>query len=150
MCRQIGDDFRLSYAALWRALIFADVDGIRTHSAAMNAGDLYPLFASMLTLRPWERLQKRSFENLRTAGGDAVRSPSMHGQVQRVRIQRRCWPAPVMWSCGHHEPPLLGSRGGVLVGALLAPEATRPRKRSHSRCRNRLYIVCASMQPCGA
>lgn len=38
----------------------------------MNAGELYPIFASMLTLRPWARLQKRSFENLRTAGATEV------------------------------------------------------------------------------
>ena len=38
--KSITDSFRLEYAALWRALIFADADGIRRHSAAMNAGML--------------------------------------------------------------------------------------------------------------
>ena len=76
-CRQIGDDFRFRYAALWRALIFADVEGSRTHAAAMNAGDMYPVFASMLTLRPWERLKRRSFENLRTSGGAQVCPPAL-------------------------------------------------------------------------
>eukprot|EP00892_Ulva_mutabilis_P001947 jgi/Ulvmu1/11753/UM008_0167.1 len=68
--RQIGDEFRYRYAALWHALIFADIEAIREHATAMNAGEMYPLFASMLTLRPWARLQKRSFENLRTASGE--------------------------------------------------------------------------------
>ncbi|KAI8470915.1 MAG: ABC1 family-domain-containing protein [Monoraphidium minutum] len=53
--RVIDDEFRARYAALWRALVFADADGIREHAAAMNAGDLYPLFAAMLTQRPWEQ-----------------------------------------------------------------------------------------------
>jgi aarF domain-containing kinase len=36
--RRIDDDFRLEYAALWRALVFADVPGIERSSRAMNAG----------------------------------------------------------------------------------------------------------------
>jgi hypothetical protein len=43
--KQIDDDFRGEYAALWRSLVLADHEGIRRHSAAMNAGDAYVLFA---------------------------------------------------------------------------------------------------------
>jgi hypothetical protein len=43
--KQIDDDFRHEYAGLWRSLVLADHDGIRRHSAAMNAGDAYVLFA---------------------------------------------------------------------------------------------------------
>ncbi|GLC72431.1 hypothetical protein PLESTF_001246800 [Pleodorina starrii] len=50
------DSFRLSYAALWRSLIFADEAGIRRYSAAMNAGDAYDIFASMLTQRSWDQI----------------------------------------------------------------------------------------------
>jgi len=47
---------RIQYAKLWRSLILADVDGIKSASIAMNAGDSYQLFAGMLTNRPWEQV----------------------------------------------------------------------------------------------
>jgi len=55
-CRQISDSFRKSYALLWQSLIFGDAEGIKEHSQAMNAGDMYPLFAGMLTNRPWDEV----------------------------------------------------------------------------------------------
>ena len=54
--RSIDDDFRLQYAGLWHALIFADVEAITLHSTAMNAGHAVPLFAGMLTQRPWDEV----------------------------------------------------------------------------------------------
>jgi len=51
--RTVDDAFRLRYAALWRALIFADEAAIREHAGAMGAGHAVPLFAGMLTQRPW-------------------------------------------------------------------------------------------------
>eukprot|EP00879_Flechtneria_rotunda_P031719 GHRR01034673.1.p1 GENE.GHRR01034673.1~~GHRR01034673.1.p1 ORF type:complete len:438 (+),score=116.78 GHRR01034673.1:236-1549(+) len=54
--RQIDDDFRREYAALWQALILADKQGIKQHAESMNAGDAYPLFAAMLTMRPWDQV----------------------------------------------------------------------------------------------
>ena len=50
---------RIQYAKLWRALILADVDGIKSAAVAMNAGESYQLFAGMLTNRPWDKV--RSF-----------------------------------------------------------------------------------------
>jgi hypothetical protein len=55
--RQIDDEFRREYAALWRALIFSDKAGIKQHAESMNAGDAYPLFAAMLTMRPWDQVR---------------------------------------------------------------------------------------------
>ncbi|EFN51969.1 hypothetical protein CHLNCDRAFT_32749 [Chlorella variabilis] len=57
--RRLTDDFRLEYAGLWHSLVFADEAGIRKHSTAMNAGDAVPLFAGMLTQRPWEEITKK-------------------------------------------------------------------------------------------
>eukprot|EP00887_Chlorella_sp_A99_P007308 scaffold2.g7308.t1 len=57
--RQLDDTLRIEYAALWRSLIFADEEGIRRHSTALNAGSAYQLFAGMLTQRPWEVITKR-------------------------------------------------------------------------------------------
>lgn len=38
--------------------MFGDAAGIKEHATAMNAGDLYPLFAAMLTQRPWEQVRR--------------------------------------------------------------------------------------------
>jgi aarF domain-containing kinase len=51
--RRLSDAFRLEYAALWRALLLADVPGIEASARAMGAGGAVPLFASMVTQRPW-------------------------------------------------------------------------------------------------
>ena len=56
--RQLDDGLRLEYAGLWRSLIHADEAGIRRHCAALNAGDAVPLFAGMLTQRPWEEVSE--------------------------------------------------------------------------------------------
>jgi len=60
----IDNSLRWSYAALWHALIFADENGIKEHSAMMNAGDMYPIFASMLTLRPWNKIKQAASDHL--------------------------------------------------------------------------------------
>uniref|UniRef100_UPI00358FFE0D aarF domain-containing protein kinase 1 n=1 Tax=Myxine glutinosa TaxID=7769 RepID=UPI00358FFE0D len=46
--------FRLQYCRLWLALIRADIQAIERHSRALGAGDLFPLFACILTARPWK------------------------------------------------------------------------------------------------
>ncbi|XP_018431185.1 PREDICTED: uncharacterized aarF domain-containing protein kinase 1, partial [Nanorana parkeri] len=51
--QKLNDTFRLDYCRLWQALISVDMDGIRTYSQRMGAGELYPLFACMLTARSW-------------------------------------------------------------------------------------------------
>lgn len=62
-CRQLDDEFRREYAGLWKALFFADVEGIKDCSMKMNAGELYPLFASMLTMRPWEAITNPNLDH---------------------------------------------------------------------------------------
>ena len=62
--RVIDDALRAEYAGLWRALVFGDAAGIKAHAAAMGAGDLYPLFAAMLTQRPWEAIVDRRLDHL--------------------------------------------------------------------------------------
>lgn len=45
--------------------MFADVEGIKRHSLEMGAGeDLYTLFASVLTMRPWRKVIAKSIDHL--------------------------------------------------------------------------------------
>ncbi|CAG5115789.1 unnamed protein product [Candidula unifasciata] len=53
----LTDDFRVHYSKMWMAMINADTEGMKTHATALNVGDLYILFACMLTARSWESLQ---------------------------------------------------------------------------------------------
>ncbi|XP_039207535.1 aarF domain-containing protein kinase 1 isoform X3 [Crotalus tigris] len=54
----LTDSFRLDYCRLWQALIKADVKQIKQYSQRLGAGDLYPLFACMLTARSWESVNR--------------------------------------------------------------------------------------------
>ncbi|XP_017332116.1 aarF domain-containing protein kinase 1 isoform X1 [Ictalurus punctatus] len=46
-------EFRLNYCRLWQCLIKGDMKGIERYSRRLGAGDLYPLFACVLTGRSW-------------------------------------------------------------------------------------------------
>eukprot|EP00730_Choanoeca_flexa_P017886 TRINITY_DN8660_c0_g1_i4.p1 TRINITY_DN8660_c0_g1~~TRINITY_DN8660_c0_g1_i4.p1 ORF type:complete len:607 (+),score=96.02 TRINITY_DN8660_c0_g1_i4:101-1921(+) len=52
--RELSTEFRLSYCRLWRSLLEGDADKIKEHAECMNVGELYPLFAAMLTYKPWD------------------------------------------------------------------------------------------------
>lgn len=54
--QSLTDEFRVNYCKLWTSLIKADMEGIKKYSLAMNAGDMYPLFACMLTARSWKAI----------------------------------------------------------------------------------------------
>uniref|UniRef100_A0A7N8XC51 AarF domain-containing protein kinase 1 n=1 Tax=Mastacembelus armatus TaxID=205130 RepID=A0A7N8XC51_9TELE len=45
--------FRLDYCRLWQALIKGNMSSVERYSRRMGAGDLYPLFACVLTTRSW-------------------------------------------------------------------------------------------------
>ncbi|XP_024865240.1 aarF domain-containing protein kinase 1 isoform X2 [Kryptolebias marmoratus] len=46
-------DFRMDYCRLWMSLINGDLPGVERYSRRLGAGDLYPLFACVLTARSW-------------------------------------------------------------------------------------------------
>lgn len=49
----LTDEFRLNYCHLWMSLIKADLEGIKHYANKMNCGELYGLFACILTARSW-------------------------------------------------------------------------------------------------
>ncbi|XP_044292910.1 aarF domain-containing protein kinase 1 isoform X2 [Varanus komodoensis] len=54
----LSDNFRMDYCRLWQALIKADMKRVQKYSQRLGAGDLYPLFACMLTARSWESVNR--------------------------------------------------------------------------------------------
>ncbi|XP_043929981.1 aarF domain-containing protein kinase 1-like [Protopterus annectens] len=54
----LSTEFRMDYCSLWQALLKADMKGIKKYSQSLGAGELFPLFACMLTARSWDSVTK--------------------------------------------------------------------------------------------
>ncbi|XP_062378798.1 aarF domain-containing protein kinase 1 [Sardina pilchardus] len=54
----LKEDFRLDYCRLWQSLMKADIKGIERYSRRLGAGDLFPLFACVLTARSWKSVNE--------------------------------------------------------------------------------------------
>lgn len=53
--QDLNNEFRYQYSKLWLSILSVDRNGMRTHTGKLGIrGDLYPLFACMVTGRPWE------------------------------------------------------------------------------------------------
>ncbi|CAN0909724.1 Putative ABC1 protein At2g40090 [Linum grandiflorum] len=66
---------RFNYASLWKALVFADAKSIKENCVKLGAGeDLYPLFAGILTMRPWNRVIDPAVDHLVIKGNANERS----------------------------------------------------------------------------
>ncbi|XP_010535166.1 PREDICTED: putative ABC1 protein At2g40090 [Tarenaya hassleriana] len=73
--KELDFNTRYNYAALWKALIFSDVNAIKEYSVKLGAGDdLYVLFAGILTMRPWNRVIDTSVDHLVIKGTNEDRS----------------------------------------------------------------------------
>ncbi|XP_076929349.1 putative ABC1 protein At2g40090 [Bidens hawaiensis] len=63
--KELDTDTRTNYAALWKALVLADVKGIKENCMKFGAGeDLYTFFTSILTMKPWEKVIDPSVDHL--------------------------------------------------------------------------------------
>lgn len=58
--RELPDDFRRSYASLWRAVIEGDEPSIRRFAEEIGGGDAYRLFSCILTQRAWRTIATAS------------------------------------------------------------------------------------------
>ncbi|XP_008959237.2 aarF domain-containing protein kinase 1 isoform X2 [Pan paniscus] len=54
----LTEEFRLNYCHLWQSLIWTDMKRVKEYSQRLGAGDLYPLFACMLTARSWDSVNR--------------------------------------------------------------------------------------------
>ena len=86
--RPLSDAFRLAYARLWRALVSGDVPGIYEAAAAMGTGpDAAPLFASILTMKPWTSISGQQKKTKGRGGAGRLRV------VQADREEARAYAA---------------------------------------------------------
>jgi aarF domain-containing kinase len=58
--RELDHDFSRHYSRLWKALMLADVPAIREACACLGVNEAYPLFAGLLTARPFDEILARS------------------------------------------------------------------------------------------
>jgi len=58
--KEINNEFRISYARLWKSLMLADIPGIKESCKQMNVTKMYPLLAAMLTARPFDEMMERA------------------------------------------------------------------------------------------
>lgn len=73
--RVLDFETRTNYAALWKGLVFANVNAIKEYSVKLGAGeDLYALFAGILTMRPWSKVSNPSVDHLVIEGTNDDRS----------------------------------------------------------------------------
>ncbi|XP_004699113.1 aarF domain-containing protein kinase 1 isoform X1 [Echinops telfairi] len=54
----LTEEFRLNYCHLWQSLIWTDMKNVQKYSRCLGAGELYPLFACMLTARSWDSVRR--------------------------------------------------------------------------------------------
>lgn len=55
---QLTHDFRKNYADFWLSILNADLDGIKQNADKLGVGQLYGLFACMVSGRSWSSIQK--------------------------------------------------------------------------------------------
>ncbi|XP_055831285.1 putative ABC1 protein At2g40090 isoform X1 [Solanum dulcamara] len=73
--KELDYNTRINYAALWKALVYSDADGIKENCVKLGAGDdLYALFAGILTMRPWNKVIDPSIDHLVVKGTASDRS----------------------------------------------------------------------------
>lgn len=88
--RELDDDFRVKYAHLWKSLMLADLNGIKQACYRLGVEDAYPLFAAVLTARPFDELIERSKKgSLHNKGSCGTRADHvmMRGYAQKHMLQ---------------------------------------------------------------
>lgn len=84
--RQLDDTFRMNYCRLWKALVTFSKPDVEKYCRSLNAGDMYPLLSSMLTLSAWDDVISGDINRLRhdTSSGNAEK---MKVYAQRYIVQ---------------------------------------------------------------
>ena len=133
--RQLDGAFRDSYARLWKGMLLADIDMIRTACGSLGVHEMYPLLSAMLTSRPFdeviERSKSGSFETAAAAsspggGGGGGDQEVIRGYAQRYLrdiidmldvVPRQMLLIFKMNDCLRHLDMALGCPGNPLVTA---------------------------------
>ena len=87
--KQLDNEFRVVYAELWKALMMADIPGIRRSCSALGVdGKLYTLLSGLLTARPFDEVLERSktgsFDNKKDASSSKDQGGKQNQQDKAV------------------------------------------------------------------
>jgi len=69
----LPEDFRYNYSNLWLNILASNVNGIKKYGEALGVGNLYGLFACMVTARSWESISSPGGITKKTVTKDEVR-----------------------------------------------------------------------------
>jgi aarF domain-containing kinase len=72
--KEISEEFRITYAQLWKGLLLADIPLIKSTCAALGVTQMYTLLAAMLTSRPFDEIIERSQQGGALASGQKKKS----------------------------------------------------------------------------
>lgn len=108
----LSDSFRMDYCRLWQALIKADMKRVQKYSQRLGAGDLYPLFACMLTARSWESVNRGIDQSPVSASEVGLVCPSLKCALPSLQylfsleslaplIIQPCWATPPWQLCSN-------------------------------------------------
>jgi aarF domain-containing kinase len=144
--RALDRDFQVNYAALWKSLMLADLEGIRQACGAMGIQKAYTLFAAMLTARPFDELIERSKQgslHYEVQAGNSADKAMIKGYAQQFlheifgllnRLPRQMLLLLKMNDCLRHIDYILGSpTNTVVVTGQYAAEAVYRENLRHSR-----------------
>ena len=84
---ELTPSFRLLYAKLWRALITADTDAVKHYAQQCGAGELYGLFAAVLTRKPWSEVGRGRLVEIQGNGSIQKEQLQEWAQMYGVEIQ---------------------------------------------------------------
>merc|ERR1711992_241796 len=85
--KRLNSDFRIKYAELWRSLMMADLQGIRMACSGLGVKKMYPLFAAMLTARPYDEIIERSKTGSLSTRSSSSQASSREGQADHAVIR---------------------------------------------------------------
>eukprot|EP00041_Stephanoeca_diplocostata_P024745 m.635872 g.635872 ORF g.635872 m.635872 type:complete len:612 (+) comp22587_c0_seq20:529-2364(+) len=61
--RMLTPEIRVAYAGFWKAVLMGDEISMREHAVVLGAGDLFPLVASILTRKSYDKVLQRNNVN---------------------------------------------------------------------------------------
>lgn len=65
--QNLTNDFRITYSKLWLSILDADLEAIKHYGNQLGVGELYGLFACMVTGRSWDSITAGIDKKKRTA-----------------------------------------------------------------------------------
>lgn len=68
MFQNLTNDFRVTYSKFWLSILNADLKEVQKYGEQLGVGELFGLFACMVTARSWDSISKGIDKKERSSG----------------------------------------------------------------------------------